>query len=82
MMGYLWYTRYLLLTISIDKDKDTYMYIDSTHMVHADRKSYSRIFVTMERDTIINVLKKLGFITTSSIEIEVVSNRERFPKYT
>ena len=51
------------------------------HIVHIDRKGYSRLYLMMRRGRMINISKKLGLVTASSIETEVVADGERFPKY-
>ena len=58
------------------------IYIDEAHAVYSDGKCHSGMFVTMGHGAMINVSKKLGLVTTSSTETEVVSNGERFPKCT
>ena len=58
------------------------MYINGAYAVHEDSKGNSGIFVTMRRGNMLNVLKKLGLITTSFTKTEVVSTGERFPKCT
>ena len=58
------------------------MCVDIAHAVHADGKWHSGLFVTMGRGDIGHLLKKLGIVTFSSIETEVMSNGERSPKCT
>ena len=73
-------TRYLPLIIAIDEDGNIYAYIDGAHTIHVDAKGYSGLFLTIGRGAMIKILKKLGLVTTSSTETEVVSCGERFPK--
>ena len=80
LIGYLCYTRYLLLIAGIDDKGDVSIYIDRSHTIHVDRKGHSRLFVTIGRGAMINFSKKLGLVTISSTETEVVSNSERFLK--
>ena len=58
------------------------IYIDGDHVVHADGKGHTGLFLTMGKGAMVNVSKKLGVATTSSTETEVASNGERFPKCT
>ena len=48
--------------------------------MHIDRKGHSGLYLMIGRGGMINVLKKLGLVIMSSIETEVVADRERFPK--
>ena len=57
------------------------MYINNAYAMHIDSKGYSGLYVTMNRDTVINILRKLGVAAKSLTKIEVVSDGERFPKY-
>ena len=57
-----------------------HIYIDGSHAVHADGKGHSELYLTIGKGAMINVSKKLGLVTVSSTETEVVSNGERFPK--
>jgi len=41
---------------------------------------HSSLFMTIEYSVIINILKKLGLVMTSSTKIEVVSNNKMFTK--
>ena len=50
------------------------------HAVNNDGRGHSGLYLTMGKGAIMNVSKKLGLVTTSSTEIEVVANGERFPK--
>ena len=58
------------------------MHIDSTHAVHSDGKGNSGLHVTMGREKIINQSKKLGVVTNSFAETEIISTGQRFPKCT
>ena len=72
----------MTLIIAIDKKGDASICIDIAHAVHADGKGHAGVVVAMKKSAIINVSKKLGLVTTSSTETEIVSNRERSPKCT
>ena len=78
-IGYIWKTIFLLI-IAIDKDENVYAYIDRLYVMHLDARDYLCLFLTMGRGVMINTLKKLGLVTTSSIEIVVVSYGERYSK--
>ena len=80
LSGCLWLTRYLPLIISIDKDGEAHTCIDSAHAMHSDRRGHSGLYLTMGRGGMINVSKKLGLVTLSSTETEVVADGERIPK--
>ena len=82
MLGYLWYTRYLPLIIFINGEGNLCIYIDRAHTVHQDSKGHSGLFATMGRRAMMSASKKLGLVTTSSTETEVVSNGEKFLKCT
>ena len=82
MLGYMWKTRYLPLIIEIDEKGDVYIYIDGAHAVHDDGKGHSGLYITMGRGGLINQSKKLGIVTISSTETEIVSTGECFPKCT
>ena len=56
------------------------MHMYGARAVYEDRKGQSGLFVTMGRGEIINVSKKLGFLTVISSETEVMHNGESFPK--
>jgi hypothetical protein len=81
LMRYLWTTRFLPLIIMND-GKDTIIYIDGAHAVHNDCKGHSGLFVTQGKGAMINVSKKLGLVTNSSTETEIVATGERLPKCT
>ena len=80
LIDYMWYIRYMLLIIGIDVNGDTCVYIDVSHAVHVDGKGYSGMCVTIGHDSMINLSKKLGIVSNSSIETEVVSSNEIFLK--
>ena len=80
MLGYMWKTRFIPLIIEIDENGDVHIYIDSTHAIHSNGKGHSGLYVTMGRGAIINQSKKLGVVTNSSTETEVISTGERFSK--
>ena len=52
------------------------MYIDRSHIVYANSKGDLGLFITTGRGAIINLLKKSSLVLISSIEIEVVANKE------
>ena len=81
LMSYLWTTRFLPLIIMSD-GKDTFIYIDGAHAVHSNCKGHSGLFVTQGKGAMISVSKKLGLVTNSSTETEIVSTGERMPKCT
>ena len=81
LLGYIKRTRFLPLIISVT-DAGTFIYIDGAHAVHTDAKGHSGLFVTQGRGAMISVSKKLGVLTTSSTETEIVSAGERLPKCT
>ena len=58
------------------------IYIDGAHMVHMDTCGHSGLYATMGKGAMLNVAKKLGMVTISSTETEVVSTGERLPKCT
>ena len=58
------------------------IYIDRAYTVDINRKWHSGLFITMGREAIINITKKLELAIRNSIEMKVTSNREIFPKYT
>ena len=72
-MGYLLFTRFLLLVIAINKDSNVCICINRAHAFG--------MFVTIRKGAILNILKKLGLVITSSTKTEVVANEECFPKY-
>ena len=45
-------------------------------------KGHTGMFTTMGRGAILNIAKKLGLVTASSTETEIVSIGERMPKCT
>ena len=57
------------------------MCIDGAHAVHQDGNGHSGLFAIMGRGAMMSISKKLGLVTISSTETEVVLNRERFLKY-
>ena len=78
-MGYIYRTRFLLLIIEINKEGNVHICIDRAHAVYNDAKGHSGLYLTMGHGAMINISKKLGVVTTSSTETEVVSCGERFP---
>ena len=81
LMQYLWKTHFIPLIIEIT-EKGAIIYIDDAHAVHYDAKGHSGLFLTQGKGVMINLSKKLGIVTTSSIETEMVSTGERLPKCT
>ena len=81
LQGYIWKTRYLPLIIAITED-GAIIYIDGAHAVHTDCKGHSGMVSTMGKGAMMSVSKKLGLVTRSSTETEVVSTGERMPKCT
>ena len=81
LMSYLWTTRFIPLIIMSD-GKDTIIYIDGAHAVHSNCKGHSGLFVTQGKGAMISVSKKLGLVTNSSTETEIVATGERLPKCT
>lgn len=75
LMQYLWKTRFIPLIIEIT-EKGAIIYIDGAHAVHYDAKGHSGLFLTQGKGAMINISKKLGIVTTSSTETEVVSTGE------
>ena len=68
------------MIIIIDEKGNVLTYIDSTHIVYADRKGHASLFLIMGKGVIINILKKLSLVITRSTEIEIVLNSKRFSK--
>ena len=81
MMRYVWWTRFIPTIISITED-EAVIYIDGSHAIHNDTKGHSGMFTTMGKGALISAAKKLGIVTTSSTETEIVSTGERLPKCT
>ena len=77
----MWFTRFLPTIIAITED-GAIIYIDGSHAVHTDAKGHSGMFTTMGRGALLNIAKKLGLVTVSSTETEIVSTGERMPKCT
>ena len=48
------------------------IYIDGAHMVHMDTRGHSVLFTIMVKGAMLNVAKKLGMVTISFTETEVV----------
>ena len=82
LFGCIWKTPYFPLIAVIDQNGDVIIYIDGDHVVHADSKGHAGLFLTMGKGAMVNVSKKLGVVTTSCTETEVMSNGERFLKCT
>lgn len=82
LLGYLSRIRFIPLIIEIDDEGNVYIYIDQAHIVHADRKGHSGLYIIIGKGAMLNMSKKLGVIIASSTETEIVSIGERFPKCT
>ena len=81
LMQYLRATRFLPLIIMSD-GVNTIIYIDGAHAVHTDCKGHAGLYLTMGKGAMINISKKIGLVTNSSTETEIVSTGERMPKCT
>ena len=81
-MQFIWTWRWLPLIIKMNGNGEMMIYIDGAHMVHMDTRGHSGLFATMGKGAMLNVAKKLGMVTISSTETEVVSTGERLPKCT
>ena len=68
------------LIIIIDDNGNVHIYIDDAHTIYSDARGHSGLFLTIGQGIMINTSKKLGLVTTSSIETEVVLSGERFLK--
>ena len=79
LQQYIWKTRFIPLIISITAE-GVIIYIDGAHTVHANCKGHSGMVNTMVKGAMISVSKKLGIVTNSSTETEVVLTSERMPK--
>ena len=80
-LSYLWTTKFIPSIIMNDR-KETIIYIDGAHAVHTNCKGHSGLLVTQEKGATINVSKKLGLVTNSSTETEIVTTGKRLPKCT
>jgi hypothetical protein len=74
-------TRFIPLIIMSDGE-NTVSYIDGAHAVHTDCKGHAGLYLTMGKGAMINISKKIGLVTNSSTETEIVSTGERMPKCT
>jgi hypothetical protein len=81
LMQYIRATRFMPLIIASD-GLNTIIYIDGSHAVHSNCKGHSGLFLTQGKGAMINVSKKLGLVTNSSTETEIVATGERLPKCT
>jgi hypothetical protein len=81
LMQYLRATRFIPLIIMSD-GVNTVIYIDGAHAVHSNCRGHSGLYVTQGKGAMINVSKKLGLVTNSSTETEIVATGERMPKCT
>ena len=70
------------LIIEIDNEGNAHARIDRACAAHNHAKGHSGLYLVLGRSAMINALKKLDAVTTSSTETEVVAYGERFPKCT
>ena len=56
------------------------MHADGANATRSDGRGHSSTCLTMSKKAMTSVSKKLGLVTTSSTETEVVADGERFPK--
>ena len=68
------------LVIDIDEEGNEMACVDGSHAGLADGRGNSGLFATIGLCTMIHFSNKLGLNTNSSIETEILSNGERFPK--
>ena len=80
LTGFMWANRFTPLALKINDKGDVVTHVDGAHEVHNDDKGHSGLFLTMRKGAMTNSSKKLGFITTSSIETEIVADGKIFPK--
>ena len=66
----------------MNRNGEMMIYIDGAHMVHMDTQGHSGLFATIGKGAMLNVAKKLGMVTISSTETEVVSTGVRLTKCT
>ena len=78
----MWKMRYLFLIIEINDSEEVHIYIDDAHAMYCNRKEHSRLCMTIDRGAMINQSKKLGAVTNSLTEMEIILNSEQFPKCT
>ena len=77
LSGYLWLTRFMSLIMSIDDDGEACTCTYGAYTVHVDGKTHSGMCLTIRKGTMMNVSNKLGLVTLSSTDNEVVSDGER-----
>ena len=65
---------------NVDEEGNIMMHVDGSHAVHAFLKGHSGLFVAMGLGSMMSVSKKFALNDNSSIETEILSNGERFPK--
>ena len=68
------------LALTIDENGDVVTCVDGAHAVCNDGKGHSGLFLTMGKGAMMNASNKLGIVTTSSTETEIVADGEIFPK--
>ena len=73
-------TVFLPLILKAD-EKDTSLYIDGAHVVHADMKEHDRVNSTMGACDVYASSTKSKINTVSSTETEVISVGEKLPKH-
>ena len=71
LQQYIRKTKVLPLIITI-KDKGAIIYIDGEHAVHTNCKGHLGMVNTMDKGVIMSVLKRLGIVTNSSTETEII----------
>ena len=77
LLSYLWTIRFIPLIIINDEKRLLF-----TLMVHTNCKGRSGLFVTQGKGAMIIFSKKLGLVTNSSTETEIVTTGKRLPKCT
>ena len=80
LLEHSWRTLCLPLTMETDDDGNFCVCVDGAHVEHADGKGCSGLHVTMGKGSMMNASRKLGLVTNSSTETEVVPCGERLPK--
>ena len=79
-MKYLQYTRHLLLILCAD-GKGIGIWVDASHVVHADMKGHVGMYTAMEKGAVISSANQIKLNTTSSTETEIVAVGEKLPKH-
>ena len=81
LTGRVWATRFVPLIISTYDKGEVVMRVAGECTAHTDSRGYSGMFLTMGKCAMMSESKKLGVVTVSSTETEIVVDGERFPKY-